>query len=60
MPLEQLCGPHAELTRPAMKMRVSAGSERVKTSYGPSEMLVINAGSAQGVRAGQRPVLRDQ
>jgi hypothetical protein len=58
IPLEQLCGPHAELTRPAMKMRVAAGSERVKTSYGPSELLVINAGSAQGVRAGQRFLVR--
>ena len=58
IPLEQLCGPHAELTRPAMKMRVAAGSERVKTSYGPSELLVINAGAAQGVRAGQRFLVR--
>ena len=58
IPLEQLCGPHAELTRPAMKMRVAAGSERVKTTYGPSEHLVINAGNAHGIRTGQRYLVR--
>ena len=58
IPLEQLCGPRAELTRPAMKIRVAAGAERVKTTYGPSERVILNAGSSQGVRAGQRYLVR--
>lgn len=58
IPLEQLCGPHAELTRPAMKIRVAAGNERVKTTYGPGEHVIINAGTAQGIRAGQRYLVR--
>ena len=58
IPLEQLCGPHAELARPAMKMRVSAGSERVKSMFGPGEQIIINAGTSQGVRNGQRYLVR--
>jgi hypothetical protein len=58
IPLEQLCGPHAELTRPAMKMRVAAGGERVKSTYGPGEQVIINAGTADGIRAGQRYLVR--
>lgn len=58
IPLEQLCGPRAELTRPAMKIRVAAGRERVKTSYGPSEQIILNAGASQGIRAGQRYLVR--
>lgn len=58
IPLEQLCGPHAELTRPVMKIRVAAGSERVKTTYGPGEQIILNAGTSQGVRQGQRYLVR--
>ena len=58
VPLEQLCGPHAELARPAMKIRVAAGSERMKATFGPGEQLIISAGTAQGLRAGQRYLVR--
>ena len=58
IPLEQLCGPHAELVRPEMKLRIVAGSERVKASYGPSEHVVLNAGTSQGIRPGQRYLVR--
>ena len=58
IPLEQLCGPHAELTRPAMKIRIAEGSERVKATYGPGEQVILNAGTSQGVRAGQRYLVR--
>ena len=58
IPLEQLCGPHAELTRPSMKIRVAAGSERVKTMFGPGEQIIINAGTSQGLRNGQRYLVR--
>ena len=58
IPLEQLCGPRATLTRPEAKIRIAAGSERTKIGYGPSEYVVINAGTSQGVRAGQRFLVR--
>lgn len=58
IPLEQLCGPHAELSKPAMKIRIAAGTERLRTTYGPGEQVIINAGSAQGIRAGQRYLVR--
>ena len=58
IPLEQLCGPHAELTRPAVKLRVAAGSERVKTMFGPGDQIIINAGTSQGMRTGQRYLVR--
>ena len=58
IPLEQLCGPHAELTRPAMKIRVAAGSERVKATFGAGEQVIINAGTSQGLRPGQRYLVR--
>ena len=58
IPLEQLCGPRASTTKPPQKVVIIAGSERVKTSYGPSETIVINAGTSQGVKAGQRYLVR--
>ena len=58
IPLEQLCGPRAATTKPVQKIVIVAGSERVKTSYGPSETIVINAGTSQGVKAGQRFFVR--
>jgi hypothetical protein len=58
IPLEQLCGPRAATTKPAQKIVIVAGSERVKTSYGPTETIVINAGTSQGVKAGQRYLVR--
>src|SRR5688572_19755736 len=58
IPLEQLCGPRAATTKPAQKMVIVAGSERAKTSYGPTETVVINAGTSQGVKAGQRFLVR--
>jgi hypothetical protein len=58
IPLEQLCGPHAELARPAMKIRVAGGNERVKSMFGPGEQIIVNAGTSHGVRAGQRYLVR--
>lgn len=58
IPLEQLCGPRAATTKPPQKIVIVAGSERVKTSYGPTETIVINAGTSQGVKAGQRYLVR--
>lgn len=58
IPLEQLCGAGAELTKPAMKIRIVAGSERTKVGYAPNEYVVINAGTSQGIRPGQRYLVR--
>lgn len=58
IPLEQLCGPHAELKRPSMQVRVAGGNERVKTTFGPGEQVILNAGTAHGLRAGQRYLVR--
>ena len=58
IPLEQLCGPRASTAKPEQKIIIAAGSERVKTSYGPSETVVLNAGTSQGVKPGQRFLVR--
>lgn len=41
-----------------MTMKVAGGAERTKALFGPGEAIIINAGTAQGVRPGQRYVVR--
>ena len=58
IPLEQLCGPRAAIEKPQPTLLIAAGSERVKTSYGPSETVIVNAGSAAGIKKGDRFLVR--
>jgi hypothetical protein len=55
---DQLCGPQVALTPPAATMKISGGAERTKQLFGAGEAVIINAGSAQGVRAGQKYFVR--
>jgi hypothetical protein len=57
-PLEIVCGPLATLTTPSQAMKVIGGTERVKTMFGKGETILINAGTAQGLRAGQHFYVR--
>ncbi|HXG55355.1 MAG TPA: hypothetical protein VNJ03_08265 [Vicinamibacterales bacterium] len=58
IPLDQLCGAEAALVAPAATVRISRGAERMKTLFGPGDAVIVSAGSAQGIRAGQRYVVR--
>lgn len=49
-----VCGPQASLTAPSTAIRVAGGAERAKTLFAPGDVVIINAGSAQGLQAGQR------
>jgi hypothetical protein len=64
VPVDLVCGPSAALTQPAQALRVMGGVERTRVMFGTGEIVVINAGSAQGIRTGQhyyvRRVIEDQ
>jgi hypothetical protein len=53
VPLAVICGPQASMTAPSTAMQVVAGIERRKALYAPGDLVVINAGTAQGIQAGQ-------
>lgn len=57
-PLDELCGAEAALVAPAAAIRISGGAERMKTLFGPGDAVIVSAGSAQGIRAGQRYLVR--
>lgn len=50
---ELACGAQAVGAPPDMSIRVGAGRERGKSLFGPTDTLVIKAGTAQGVKVGQ-------
>ena len=50
---ELACGAKVADAPPDTSIRVSAGRERGKALFGPDEALVINAGTARGVKVGQ-------
>ena len=58
VPADQLCGVQAAFEAPAATMKITGGAERAKQLFGPGEAVIIGAGSAQGVRPGQRFVVR--
>lgn len=55
---ELACGARAAAAPPDMSIRISAGRERGKALFGPDETLVINAGTARGVKVGQEYYVR--
>ncbi|MBA2303636.1 MAG: hypothetical protein H0W08_13495 [Acidobacteria bacterium] len=59
VPVDLLCGAQATLTLPARTIRiVGSGSERGKALFAPGDAVIINAGTAQGIQAGQRFYVR--
>lgn len=55
---ELACGARAVGTPPDMSIRVGSGRERGKGLFGPDETLVIDAGTAQGMKVGQEYYVR--
>ena len=58
IPIDLVCGPIASLNKPVQSIRVAGGVERVKTLFSAGEAVVVNAGSAQGVKPGQHFFVR--
>jgi hypothetical protein len=58
IPLEIVCGPAATLVPPAATMKVIGGTERRKLMFGTGETILVNAGTAKGLRAGQHFFVR--
>ncbi len=55
---ELACGARAVTAPPDTSIRVGSGRERGKGLFGPDEALVINAGTAQGMKVGQEYYVR--
>ncbi len=55
---ELACGAQAVGMPPDMSIRVGPGRERGKALFGPTDTLVIKAGTAQGVKIGQEYYVR--
>lgn|SRR5687768_9722916 len=64
IPLDVLCAPKAATALPASTVHVVAGLERKKALFAPGDLVVIDAGTAQGLQPGQhffaRRVIRDR
>jgi hypothetical protein len=53
IPLEVLCAPQSATAVPAATVRVVAGLEAKKALFAPGDMVVVAAGTAQGLQPGQ-------
>jgi len=58
VPADQLCGAQATLAVPASPLKIAGGAEPMKELFSPGDSVTITGGSAQGVLAGQRFVVR--
>jgi hypothetical protein len=58
VPADQLCGAQVARAVPSSAMTIAGGAERTKQLFSPGDAVMITGGSAQGVRAGQRFVVR--
>ncbi|HVJ26143.1 MAG TPA: hypothetical protein VM493_01335 [Vicinamibacterales bacterium] len=56
--LSLLCGPQASYTAPVPTITVQGGTEPRKALFAAGETILLNAGTAQGVRAGQQFYVR--
>jgi len=56
--VELACGARAVGVPPDTSLRVAAGRERGKALFGPDDALVINAGTARGIKVGQEYYVR--
>src|SRR3954462_4482904 len=55
---ELACGARALGVPPDMSIRIGPGREQGKALFGPTDMLVIRAGTSQGVKIGQEYFVR--
>jgi hypothetical protein len=58
VPLEVICAPSSTLTLPDDSMKIMGGTERRKQMFGTGETVLVNAGTSQGLRAGQHFFVR--
>ena len=58
VPIDLVCGPTATLTPPSQSIRIVSGQERVKTLFAAGDAVIVNAGTAQGLRTGQHFFVR--
>jgi hypothetical protein len=58
VPADQLCGAQVALAVPASAMTIAGGAEPSKQLFSPGDAVTLTGGFAQGVRAGQRFVVR--
>lgn len=58
VPLEIICGPVSAMAAPVVPMKIVGGTERRKQMFGTGETVLVNAGTAQGVRIGQHFFVR--
>jgi len=56
--VELACGARAVGVPPDTSLRIAAGRERGKALFGPDDALVINAGTARGIKVGQEYYVR--
>jgi len=56
--VELACGARAVGVPPDTSIRIAAGRERGKALFGPDDALVINAGTARGIKVGQEYYVR--
>lgn len=56
--LELVCGAQASYVAPARTIRVEAGAEPRKALFAAGDAIIINAGSSQGLHAGQHFYVR--
>ena len=53
IPLDVLCAPQSATALPAATLRVVAGLEAKKALFAPGDMIVVGAGTSQGLQPGQ-------
>ena len=58
VPIDLICGPQATLTPPLQTIRIVGAVEQVRALFSAGDTVIVNAGSAQGVRAGQHYFVR--
>ena len=64
VPIDLVCGPLATLSDPVQTLRVVEGVERDKNLFAAGDLVIVNAGTSQGLKAGQdffvRRVIEDR
>jgi hypothetical protein len=58
VPIDLVCGPTATLDAPSQAIKIVSGQERVKTLFAAGDAVIINAGTSQGLSAGQHFFVR--
>lgn len=58
VPLDLLCGAQSAVVPPAQTIRIVAGAEPRKALFARGETVLVNAGTSQGLRAGQHFYIR--